>query len=117
MPRMFALLEHTTHAGVHWDLLIEYAPGSPLATWRLLANPLDGHMPIAAERIADHRSIYLTYAGPISGDRGSVRRLDGGESSLEIDAQNANVWLRGNSIRGGFVFRSARDSLLFDRVE
>ena len=31
-----------------------------------------------ATRNFDHRLIYLDYEGPISGGRGSVRRLDGG---------------------------------------
>jgi hypothetical protein len=30
------------------------------------------------ERLADHRLAYLDYEGPVSGDRGIVRRLDTG---------------------------------------
>jgi hypothetical protein len=33
---------------------------------------------VDAQRIADHRLAYLEYEGPISGGRGTVRRLDGG---------------------------------------
>jgi hypothetical protein len=33
---------------------------------------------VDAERLADHRLTYLDYEGPVSGDRGSVRRLDAG---------------------------------------
>jgi hypothetical protein len=33
-------------------------------------------------RIEDHRAIYLTYEGPISGNRGEVKRVAGGEAIL-----------------------------------
>lgn len=73
-PR-FALLEHSWD-GVHWDLLLER--GGVLRTWAL-----DGVPALGVERLGrplpDHRLVYLDYEGPISGDRGSVRRVDGGE--------------------------------------
>jgi hypothetical protein len=53
---------------------------SPLVTFRLDTR-LDalaegGHL--RAERAPDHRPAYLSYEGPISGDRGRVRRLAAG---------------------------------------
>jgi len=73
MPR-FALLEHD-HPVVHWDLLLEC--GEACRTWRLAA-PLDAAATIPAEALPDHRPLYLDYEGPVSGDRGAVRRRDAG---------------------------------------
>jgi len=74
MPR-FALLEHD-HPSAHLDLLLE--DGGVLLAWRLGALPPDGGS-VPAVRNFDHRLVYLDYEGPVSGGRGSVRRLDGGE--------------------------------------
>jgi hypothetical protein len=71
----FALLEHD-HPFLHRDLLLE--AGEVCWTWRLL-DPPETEGPIAAERIADHRRLYLDYAGPVSGNRGVVLPVDGGE--------------------------------------
>lgn len=89
---MFALLEHETPTadrgaaatpGVHWDLLIQVAGQPLLPTWRLAANPLATPGPVPAERIGDHRPLYLDYEGEISGGRGRVRRLDRGPATIE----------------------------------
>jgi hypothetical protein len=52
----------------------------PLVTFRMpqRVDELDAGQRVAAVRIADHRPAYLTYEGPISGDRGTVRRLASG---------------------------------------
>ncbi len=71
----FALLEHD-HPFLHWDLLLE--AGEACWTWRLLKAP-ETEPPLAAERIADHRRLYLEYAGPVSGNRGRVVPVDAGE--------------------------------------
>lgn len=86
---MFVLLEHDTTAcknapegvGRHWDLLLEVPGQERLATWRLTADPCQG-MPVPAERIGDHRRHYLTYEGPLSDDRGVVRRIDAGSAQI-----------------------------------
>lgn len=54
--------------GDHYDLFLE--ENGSLATWRLSAPPESGEA--RAEKIADHRMVYLDYEGPISNDRGSV---------------------------------------------
>ena len=68
----------------HWDLLLESprksaAPAAAddrcLLTWRLLSSPLTGR-DCSAERLADHRRLYLDYEGPVSDDRGVVQRLE-----------------------------------------
>jgi hypothetical protein len=74
MPR-YVLLEHD-YPHRHWDLMLEQ--GETLKTWRLAAPPTPEN-PVLAEMIGDHRPIYLDYEGPVSGQRGIVRRWDRGE--------------------------------------
>ncbi len=87
MPR-FVILEHD-HPFLHWDLMFE--AGSTLRTWRLsrpfAADPgsaehdLHGSAEVAripAEELPDHRIEYLDYEGPVSNNRGSVKRVESG---------------------------------------
>ena len=76
MPR-FVILEHD-HPVLHWDFMLE--AGDVLRTWRLSAPPIRGAI-VAAERIGDHRRLYLDYEGPVSDGRGNVVRWDAGSSS------------------------------------
>ena len=77
------LLEHTPLTGVaHFDWMLE-RPGvdeGPLVTFRLDQRP--DHCPLgrrlSSHRIGDHRRAYLDYEGPLSGNRGSVRRVASG---------------------------------------
>lgn len=56
----------------HWDLMLEVR--NTLWTWRLAELPTTNHT-ILGERIADHRTHYLDYEGPISNNRGTVNRI------------------------------------------
>jgi len=69
------ILEHD-HPYLHWDLLIE--SGDVLYAWRLSECPAPGRR-VSAERIPDHRSLYLNYEGRVSGDRGTVARVCAGQ--------------------------------------
>ena len=73
MPR-YVILTHD-HPFPHWDLMLE--SGDALATWRLLDAPAAGRV-CRAEKLPDHRSMYLDYEGPVSGGRGVVARWDHG---------------------------------------
>jgi hypothetical protein len=99
MPR-FVILEHD-HPFLHWDLMLEGE--GVLFTWRLDALPEAGKT-VAAERIGDHRVRYLDYEGPVSGGRGSVRRVEWGSFSWVSDAEVltnfCHVQLSGNRIGG-----------------
>jgi hypothetical protein len=55
--------------------------GDRLRTWSLPAEPHPGAT-LAATSLPDHRLAYLDYEGPLSGNRGIVRRWDTG--SFEI---------------------------------
>lgn len=81
MPR-FSVLAHD-HPAPHWDLFLE--AGDALRSWRLLA-PLAAGVVVPAKPTGDHRLLYLDYEGPVSGDRGSVTRVDGGTFTWETDS-------------------------------
>jgi hypothetical protein len=95
----FVLLYHDCPASYvrasHWDLMLE-ADGV-LRTWAIArlprgwsnarertaamcstCPPLADLDRVAAERLSDHRIDYLQIEGPLSGDRGTVRRIDQG---------------------------------------
>ena len=77
MASRLVILHHVLPDGEHWDLMMEC--GDVLMTWQLLREPAGpASLPLPARRIGDHRKAYLTYEGPISGNRGFVRRIDGG---------------------------------------
>ena len=58
--------------------------GDALRTWRLLKEPRpDSSMP--AEPLGDHRTAYLDYEGPVSGDRGIVSRFEQGDYSGDVN--------------------------------
>ena len=75
MPR-FVVLEHD-HPALHWDLMLEAS--GVLQTWRLDQPPDAGSGSIDATEVSDHRVAYLDYEGPVSGNRGRVRRWDAGD--------------------------------------
>lgn len=86
MPR-FVVLEHDWPS-LHWDFLVEM--GGALRSWRLLAEPGPGRE-VPAEPNAVHRLLYLDYEGPVSGDRGNVRRWDSGMFDWIIDERDRIV--------------------------
>jgi hypothetical protein len=81
MDTRFVVLCHIQRDGTHFDLMID--TGAALATWKL-AEPPEAveHGPLACTRIGDHRTTYLDYEGPVSGDRGEVRRHDCGACTI-----------------------------------
>jgi len=117
MPR-FVLLLHDCPGDkprpTHCDLMFE--TGESLATWALSMLPQDwrGLMDapqiqlalsnqVAAERLPNHRKAYLEYEGPVSGDRGSVRRLDTGTYSTASSPYEFAI--NGNMLRGTILLQ------------
>jgi hypothetical protein len=96
MPR-FVVLEHDWPQP-HFDFLLE--AGGVLRAWRLLAEPIAGAS-VPAEPNFDHRLLYLEYEGPLSGNRGSVRRWDGGTFEwIAYGSDRVEVELRGERLLG-----------------
>ncbi len=96
MPR-YVLLRHDCppdyRNGPHWDFMLEH--DGALWTWSLAALPaawcdqlqFDGDPSLAtvpAIRLADHRLAFLEYEGPLSGNRGEVRRVAAGEFAWSV---------------------------------
>ena len=77
--------------------------GEPLlATWRLPAPRPRPGAAFEAVRIGAHRLVYLDYEGPVSGGRGTVRRLAAGRFDwLERGADRLVVLLHGSGEEGG----------------
>ena len=82
----YVVLHHVGMSTLHFDLLFEWAAGETLTSFRCPAWP-----PIVGDRFEerpDHRAIYLTREGPLSGGRGSVTRIASGTIVHEILASD-----------------------------
>jgi len=106
MPR-FVILEHD-HPDLHWDLMLEHGPS--LKTWRLAHFPPGQETEVAALALADHRSAYLDYEGPVSGNRGRVLRRDQGtfavlDGDLAQEGKNLVLTLHGEHVKGIVVLQ------------
>jgi hypothetical protein len=77
MPR-YVILHHTGHGEPHFDLMFETAEGSQLATWRSATWPAVSNL----TPLAEHRRAYLDYEGPVSNNRGEVRRVAAGSHTI-----------------------------------
>lgn len=98
--RRYVVLRHSGVDEPHFDFLFETADGSPLVTFRLAEWPISE--PVEAIQLKDHRRAYLTFEGPIPGDRGRVDRM--AEGTLNATRQG-NAWrLTESSIGVVFVF-------------
>jgi hypothetical protein len=88
------LLHELPDGSRHVDWMIAQDPRGrdPLVTFRVQqrVDELHAGQRLEAVRIADHRPAYLTYEGPVSGDRGTVRRLARG-SVTRLD-QRPDGW-------------------------
>ena len=110
MSNAFVILFHTGHGNDHLDLLLDLQDG-PLATWQLMASPIDIGKTgaIAAAKLPDHRRKYLQYEGPIGGGRGQVRRIDEGSVHvLENTADRLLLQFAGTLLKGRWLL-SRRD--------
>jgi hypothetical protein len=108
----YAILEHD-HPVRHWDLMLEV--GEVLRTWRLQAPPEAG-CAIPAEPLGDHRRMYLDYEGPVSGNRGTVRRWDAGDYELIVPAQASDALelvLSGSRFSGRATLRTGEQPAWF----
>jgi hypothetical protein len=86
--------------------------GEVLLTWQLLAVPVGpASFPILARRIGNHRKAYLDYEGPLSGDRGVVRRIDRGPVEIEKLTEDECVFrAEGQRLSGNFLLWRAGDA-------
>ncbi len=92
----------------HWDFMLE--ADRALRTWAL-SCPLDELTEQIADELPDHRTAYLDYEGPVSGDRGYVTRWDTGELHWLVDEPTkVVVELEGKRLRGIVTFTRDADN-------
>jgi hypothetical protein len=110
----FVILVHN-HPHLHWDFMLEREAGGALRSWRLEKPPEPG-TPIRAEALPDHRRLYLDYEGPVSGNRGEVKRWDAGEAGVVSESPDTiAIELTGQRIRGNVeLHRLADDGWTFE---
>lgn len=122
MTPRFVILAHSGQGAAHYDFMLEH--GQALATWQLSQSPLDqarGSV-LPARRLADHRSAYLNYQGPVSGNRGRVDRVDAGTYQVVFqDETGWQVLLDGQKLKAMIELRprgkgEAKDEWLFRRL-
>lgn len=85
----------------HYDWLFESS--GTLATWATrdrLPTHTDGE--VAGLRLPDHRTMYLDFEGPVSGNRGSVRRVELGFFEV-IRSSSDRYQLRTRGTREGIL--------------
>jgi hypothetical protein len=107
-PLRYVVLRHEGIPDPHYDLMLELSPGAALTTWRSNVWPLRALTPLTP--LADHRREYLAYEGPVSGGRGTVTRVAGGEYELihrgrvmlivRLPGLEPDEWLISDSPRG-----------------
>jgi len=103
MPR-FVLVRHEMPAGnrraTHWDFMLEQ--GETLRTWAL-DDELRPEAVVFGQALPDHRVAYLDYEGPVSGDRGSVSRVDSGSYLVIEETERVLTVQLSGQRRCGFV--------------
>ncbi|MCI0343788.1 MAG: hypothetical protein L0216_22005 [Planctomycetales bacterium] len=87
---------------LHYDLMLRR--GEALKTWGLPEPPSrDPGRVVAVEAKPDHRLDYLTYEGPVSGNRGAVKPWDSGTyETLCWEDGRVEVALEGGKVRGAY---------------
>lgn len=94
---------------IDWMLATDPAGTEPLITFRL-PGPLDDVVPeepVISTRLDDHRAAYLTYEGPISRNRGVVRRIASGTITA-VEVTNPQSWMLSVLWHGQVAPRSVR---------
>lgn len=69
----YVILRHEGIPSPHFDLMFETELGGALITYRSAVWPLENRTEL--QKLNDHRRAYLTFEGPLSGNRGTVRRV------------------------------------------
>lgn len=95
----------------HWDLMFQQ--GDRLRTWSVVELPQPDGPASTAIMLPPHRLAYLDYEGPVSGDRGDVRRIDRGMLQWLTDTpRRVVIRIRGEQLQGQLTLQrlSDRDS-------
>ena len=125
MFRAFVIQIHSGFGELHYDLMLERAEA--LDTWKLSLSPLElqagvgAASNIQAQKLPDHRKAYLSYEGPISGNRGEVKILDNGTYELLTESEtHIEIQINGRCVQGRFALtRTSEDTdeWIFTRLQ
>ena len=89
----YVVLRHEGYGPLHWDLFIEVPGREKLLAWRMGLGPEKWKEGVKAQRGADHRKLYMTHEGEVSGGRGTVKRVAEGKAVF-VKEIGQNVVLR-----------------------
>jgi hypothetical protein len=92
----------------HYDLLLEAVDCA--WAWRLPVPPEAGRE-ITACRNRDHRLLYLEYEGPLTENRGRVRRWDAGSYEGTLATVPLRLKVLGERLRGTLVLEPQDEAL------
>jgi hypothetical protein len=93
--------------GSHYDFMLEV--NSSLKAWAIEKLPT-AKGPITAIELPDHRIEYLEYEGPVSDNRGTVRRVDGGLYELVAESESRlKITIDGQLLNGLIVLNRCDD--------
>ncbi len=106
MQDEFVIQMHSGYGPVHYDLMLQKE--ETLATWQLSCCPVHAaaDKAIAAKRLNNHRTAYLSYEGPVSGERGRVEIVDKG--TYELISEDDSRWvirLHGQCVKGTYELK------------
>lgn len=103
----FVIHRHVADDEVHFDLMIRR--GDKLATWSFPEMP--GAEKITGERNFDHRLKYLTYEGPISGNRGTTTIVERGSCDVLIfEDHRVETIFKGPHLAGRYLLQRTSDT-------
>ena len=93
----------------HFDWLIETTGGEDpderaLLAFRVGARPDGDDEVFDAQRVGDHRRLYLDYEGRLSGGRGEVRRVWTGWARARVREDGIDIEMRTGSRDGPVVW-------------
>lgn len=78
MALSYVILEHTVNGEKHYDLMLEVPGQERLRTLQLKARLEKPGDACEFTELEPHRRAYLEYEGEVSGNRGTVKRIERG---------------------------------------
>jgi len=108
----------------HYDLMLQTRDGESDddRTLKTFATGADEFPSAMLKLIDDHRQAYLHYEGPLSEDRGIVKRSDEGElvwlTPYSAQSKDLKFSLAGKKLNGKFrLLLLGGETYLFERIE
>ena len=101
MALRYVILRHEGIPDPHFDLMFEQVASRGLGTLRSPVWPIESLTQLV--HLGDHRREYLDYEGPVSGNRGWVRRVESG-THVVVERERGEWELSLNGTSGPRLF-------------